>query len=141
MNATKNGIASTKLKHILINICKYVLLIFAAFVALVPIVSCIFTAFKTEEEYASTNVITLPKSFLNFDNFIIAWNKANMGKAFLNSFIILICVLVGSILISAMLAYVLNRFKFPGNKLISKRICLGCYNSGLSDRRRCHRGR
>ena len=107
-----------KMKRILINICKYVLLIFAAFVALVPIVSCIFTAFKTEEEYASTNVITLPKNFLNFDNFIIAWNKANMGKAFLNSFIILICVLVGSIMISAMLAYVLNRFKFPGNGLI-----------------------
>ena len=107
-----------KMKRILINICKYVLLIFAAFVALVPIVSCIFTAFKTEEEYASTNVITLPKNFLNFDNFIIAWNKANMGKAFLNSFIILICVLVGSIMISAMLAYVLNRFKFPGNTLI-----------------------
>ena len=107
-----------KMKRILINICKYVLLIFAAFVALVPIVSCIFTAFKTEQEYANTNVITLPKSFLNFDNFIIAWNKANMGKAFLNSFIILICVLVGSIMISAMLAYVLNRFKFPGNKLM-----------------------
>ena len=89
-----------KMKRILINICKYVLLIFAAFVALVPIVSCIFTAFKTEEEYASTNVITLPKNFLNFDNFIIAWNKANMGKAFLNSFIILICVLVGSIMLS-----------------------------------------
>lgn len=52
-----------KMKRILINICKYVLLIFAAFVALVPIVSCIFTAFKTKEEYASTNVITLPKSF------------------------------------------------------------------------------
>ena len=63
-----------KMKRILINICKYVLLIFAAFVALVPIVSCIFTAFKTEEEYASTNVITLPKNFLNFD--IIAGNKS-----------------------------------------------------------------
>ena len=86
--------------------------------ALVPIVSCIFTAFKSEEEYANTNVITPPKSWLNFDNFITAWNKANMGEAFLNSFIILICVLAGSIMISAMLAYVLNRFKFPGNKLI-----------------------
>ena len=40
-----------------------------------------------------------------------------MGRAFLNSFIILICVLVGSIMISSMLAYVLNRFKFPGNAL------------------------
>ena len=121
-----------KMKRILINICKYVLLIFAAFVALVPIVSCIFTAFKTEEEYASTNVITLPKNFLNFDNFIIAWNKANMGKAFLNSFIILICVLVGSIMISAMLAYVLNRFKFPGNKLIRNLFTIATLIPGIA---------
>lgn len=121
-----------KMKRILINICKYVLLIFAAFVALVPIVSCIFTAFKTEQEYANTNVITLPKSFLNFDNFIIAWNKANMGKAFLNSFIILICVLVGSIMISAMLAYVLNRFKFPGNKLIRNLFTIATLIPGIA---------
>ena len=66
MNAAKNETASIKMKRTLINICKYALLVFAAFVALVPIVSCIFTAFKTEEEYANTNVITLPKSFLNF---------------------------------------------------------------------------
>lgn len=125
-------VASIKMKRILINICKYVLLIFAAFVALVPIVSCIFTAFKTKEEYASTNVITLPKSFLNFDNFIIAWNKASMGKAFLNSFIILICVLVGSILISAMLAYVLNRFKFPGNKLIRNLFTIATLIPGIA---------
>lgn len=123
---------ATKMKRILINICKYVLLIFAAFVALVPIVSCIFTAFKTKEEYASTNVITLPKSFLNFDNFIIAWNKANMGKAFLNSFIILICVLAGSIMISAMLAYVLNRFKFPGNKLIRNLFTIATLIPGIA---------
>ena len=121
-----------KMKRILINICKYVLLIFAAFVALVPIVSCIFTAFKTEQEYASTNVITLPKNFLNFDNFIIAWNKANMGKAFLNSFIILICVLAGSIMISAMLAYVLNRFKFPGNKLIRNLFTIATLIPGIA---------
>lgn len=132
MNATKNETASIKLKRTLINICKYVLLIFAAFVALVPIVSCIFTAFKTEEEYANTNVITLPKSFLNFSNFVTAWNKANMGKAFLNSFIILICVLVGSILISAMLAYVLNRFKFPGNKLIRNLFTIATLIPGIA---------
>lgn len=76
------------------------------------------TAFKTNEEYASTNVMVLPQSWLNFDNFVEAWKQANMGSAFLNSFMILICVLVGSVMISAMLAYVLNRFQFPGNSLI-----------------------
>jgi multiple sugar transport system permease protein len=41
-----------------------------------------------------------------------------MTKAFLNSGIILVAVLVGSILISSMLAFVLNRFAFPGNAFI-----------------------
>ena len=41
-----------------------------------------------------------------------------MGLAFRNSLIILVFVLGGSILFSSMLAYILNRFKFPGNGLI-----------------------
>ena len=112
------SLAAQKTRQLIVNILKYVLLIFASFVALVPLVSCVITAFKTNEEYANTNVMVLPESWLNFDNFIGAWKQANMGSAFLNSFIILICVLVGSVLISAMLAYVLNRFQFPGNSLI-----------------------
>ena len=86
------------------NVVKYAFLCIAAFVALVPIVSCITTAFKTNEEYASTNVMTPPSNWLNFDNFITAWKQANMGAAFINSFIVLICVLAGSVLISSMLA-------------------------------------
>ena len=105
-------------KRTAVNILKYALLIFAAFVALVPIVSCVITAFKTVEEYQTTNVMVLPQSWLYFDNFITAWKQASLGSAFLHSFMILICVLVGSVFISAMLAYVLDRFKFPGNNLI-----------------------
>ena len=43
-----------------------------------------------------------------------------MGRAFLNSAIVLVSVLAGSIIISSQLAFVLNRFKFPGNGLIRK---------------------
>lgn len=111
-------LAAQKTRQLVVNILKNVLLLFASFVALVPLVSCVITAFKTNEEYASTNVMVLPQSWLNFDNFAEAWKQANMGSAFLNSFMILICVLVGSVMISAMLAYVLNRFQFPGNSLI-----------------------
>lgn len=105
-------------QRIIISVIKYVFLIFAAFVAIVPIVSCVVTAFKTNEEYASTNVMVLPENWLYFENFKTAWKQAGMGSAFLHSLIILICVLIGSVLISAMLAYVLNRFRFPGNALI-----------------------
>ncbi len=97
---------------------KYVSLLFFTIVALVPVVSCVITAFKTDAEYQSTNVMTLPESWLNFDNFIKAFDMANMGRAFMNSLIILIFVLIGSILVGTQLAYVLNRFKFFGNALI-----------------------
>ena len=124
--------AAIRAKSIVINVFKYVLLIFSAFVALVPIVSCINTAFKTEEEYANTNVMTLPENWLNFDNFVTAWQQADMGHAFLNSFIILVCVLAGSVMISSMLAYVLNRFKFPGNGLIRNLFTIATLIPGIA---------
>lgn len=95
-------LAAQKTRQLVVNILKYVLLLFASFVALVPLVSCVITAFKTNEEYASTNVMVLPQSWLNFDNFAEAWKQANMGSAFLNSFMILICVLVGSVMLPSM---------------------------------------
>ena len=78
-------------------IFKYVSLVFFSFVAVIPIISCVITAFKTEEEYKTTNVMTLPQNWFNFDNFVEAFQRANMGTQ---------------------LAYVLNRFQFPGNGLI-----------------------
>lgn len=109
---------SQKIKHYLWIFVEYFSLIFFSFIALLPVVSCVITAFKTETEYQTTNVMTLPQSWLNFDNFIQAFNKANMGRAFLNSFIVLVFVVFGSVMVGSMLAYVLNRFKFPGNGLI-----------------------
>ena len=97
---------------------KYLSLVFFSFVAILPIVSCVITAFKTDVEYQQTNVMVLPESWLNFEDFITAFQKANMGKAFINSAIILVCVLVASVLIGTQLAYILDRFKFPGNNLI-----------------------
>lgn len=109
---------SQKIKHYLWIFIEYFSLIFFSFVALLPVVSCVITAFKTETEYQNTNVMTLPESWLNFDNFIQAFNKANMGRAFINSFIVLVFVEFGSVMVGSMLAYVLNRFTFPGNGLI-----------------------
>ena len=107
-----------KAKRSIIAVLKYITLILGAFVSVLPIIVCVITAFKTPEEYASTNVMTLPQSWTYFENFIQAWSQANMGVAFRNSIIILVCVLAGSILTGSMLAYVLSRFKFKGNGLV-----------------------
>lgn len=107
-----------KIKKIIWTVFKYVSLTFGAFLSVLPVVVCVITAFKTPEEYASTNVMTLPQSWTYLENFIQAWKQANMAVAFKNSTIILVCVLAGSILTGSTLAYVLSRFKFKGNGLI-----------------------
>ena len=107
-----------KIGKYLLVFLKYFSLVFFSFVAVLPIVSCVITAFKTDIEYQQTNVMVMPESWLNFDNFIQAFQRANMGRAFINSIIVLVCVLAASVFIGTQLAYVLNRFKFPGNNLI-----------------------
>lgn len=107
-----------KTRSVILTVLKYLSLAFFAFWAVLPVFSCVITAFKTDTEYNSTSVMTLPESFLNFENFKNAFEKANMGRAFINSTIILVFVLVISVILGTQLAYVLNRFTFPGNNLI-----------------------
>lgn len=99
------------------TVFKYFTLILVSFTSVLPILSCVITAFKSKAEYQSTNVMQLP-SVWQFSNFVDVFKTANMGQAFINSGIILVFVLAGSILIGTSLAYVLNRFKFHGNALI-----------------------
>ena len=108
----------SKVKRFTWKFFQYFSLILFSFIALLPVVSCVVTAFKTETEYINTNVMDMPESWLNIQNFIDAFVKADMGRAFINSTIILFFVVLGSVMIGSMLAYVLNRFKFPGNELI-----------------------
>lgn len=107
-----------KVKKCLWIFIKYFSMIFFSFVSILPIVSCVITAFKTDTEYQNTNVMTPPESWLNFSNFTDAFSRAHMGRAFLNSIIVVVVVVVGSVMIGSMIAYVLNRFQFPGNGLI-----------------------
>ena len=111
---------------------KYVMLICAALVALVPVCVCVLTAFKTTDEYNSTSVLDLPKSFLYFENFKVAFKEANMLRGFLNTAIVLVVVLIVSILIGSMLAYVLNRFKFKGNGIIQNLFTFAALIPGIA---------
>lgn len=113
-------------------IFKYFMLIAAALIALVPVCVCILTAFKTNDEYNNTSVLDLPASFLNFDNFKIAFQQANMLRGFINTALVLIVVLTASIFIGSMLAYVLNRFKFKGNAIIQNLFTFAALIPGIA---------
>ena len=55
--------AKNRIAKYLWTFIKYFSLILAGFIAVLPVASCVITAFKTPEEYASTNVMTLPGKF------------------------------------------------------------------------------
>ena len=54
--------ALQKIGKYIVGFLKYFSLVFFAFVAVLPIVSCVITAFKTETEYAQTNVMEIGRA-------------------------------------------------------------------------------
>ncbi|WP_435924801.1 carbohydrate ABC transporter permease [Paenibacillus sp. DYY-L-2] len=100
------------------SVVKYASLLFGAFVALIPIVVVLFASFKTNQEYGATSPLTPPENWLNFSNYTKAFVNGKMLLGFGNTVIIVVVSIIGATLIGSMIAYVLNRFKFRGNKLL-----------------------
>ncbi|KNY26865.1 carbohydrate ABC transporter permease [Pseudobacteroides cellulosolvens] len=109
---------STRIISFIISVIKYLSLIIASLAAIIPILTVFFASFKTEEEYAATDPLKFPKNWLNFENFKQAFTDGNMNTGFINTIIILVFVLAGTIIFGTMVAYVLDRFNFKGRKLI-----------------------
>jgi N-acetylglucosamine transport system permease protein len=94
----------------------HTLLGFWALMVIFPFLWMIMTSFKTDPEilFSPWNV---PDS-LQWDNFSRAWNEAHIGRYFVNSLIVIVPSLTGTLLVSAMAAYVLARFEFPGRRIL-----------------------
>jgi N-acetylglucosamine transport system permease protein len=89
------------------------LLIWAVMV-IFPFLWMIMTAFKTDREIL-TDPFGLPGKLV-WDNFERAWTSANIGTYFVNTLIVMAMSLTGTLLVSAMAAYVIARFEFPFNR-------------------------
>ena len=96
---------------------KYSSLVLASLVTLVPLVVIVLTALKTAQDYATSGPLDLPKH-VTFANFGIAFRDADMGRAFVNTTIILVASVIGTIIIGTMTAYALDRFHFRFKKLV-----------------------
>ena len=91
--------------------------------ALYPLVWMIFSSLKSEKDFAN-NQLGLPESF-HFDNYARAWKMANMDTSVRNSFVVTAIAVVLVLILSFLLAYILNRYKFHGNRLIYALFLLG----------------
>jgi len=81
-----------------------------------PLLWAVVSSFKTNTEFLS-DPWGLPM-VARFDNFARAWTVANIGQYFVNSVIVVVISVPLTMLFGAMVAYVLSRYSFPGNRLI-----------------------
>ena len=88
----------------------------AAILVLIPLAWTLIQSFKTSQEFFES-VWTLPQT-LHIDNYINAWNEANMGQYFFNSIFVATLGVVFSLLMAVPAAYCLARYSFFGSKVI-----------------------
>jgi len=79
---------------------------------------------KSTPEFLSTSPWALPQQ-ARFSNYALAWRKAKIGTYFLNSLIAAVTGAGGSVLLSALAAYVIARIKFKFNELLGNYFIVG----------------
>ncbi|WP_262315277.1 carbohydrate ABC transporter permease [Lacticaseibacillus parakribbianus] len=96
---------------------KYLLLVIGAVVAIVPILVVFLGSFKSNTEFLSTGVLSLPKH-LDFSNYKTAFVNGQMLTGFKNTFLIFAISMVGKLLLGSAFAFAINRFNFKLKKPI-----------------------
>ena len=94
----------------------YALMIIAAFLWLVPILTGLVTSVRTFDDILSNGFISWPEK-VTLKNYVTAWNRGGLSRYLPNSFIITIPSLVLTMFFASLAAYALARFKFRGNRL------------------------
>ncbi len=98
-----------KAVRVLFSILKYVILIGACLLVILPLLVVLIGSFKTHDEYITTNVFALP-SVPQFGNFVAAFVDGDVMHGLLNTAIILVISCAGTIITGTMTAFVLQRF-------------------------------
>jgi N-acetylglucosamine transport system permease protein len=82
-----------------------------------PLIWVLLASFKNNTEIFLGQPFALPHSF-SFDTYVSAWTEAHVGRYFINSVFVVLVSTAGTMLFGAMAAYVLARYRFPGNRFI-----------------------
>lgn len=94
----------------------HIILTLWALLVILPLLWTVYTSFKTSREIL-TDPFGLPEH-MQWSNYSRAWEEARIGEYFLNTLIVVGAGLFIVMLLGAMCAYVLARFRFPGNRII-----------------------
>lgn len=95
----------------------YIFLTAILIISIFPVIYIVLASFKSNAEILTSGANIIPQNFI-LDNYIQAWNLANFKLYTWNSLYMTFFIVIGSIITTTTLAYVLNRGVFAGRKLI-----------------------
>jgi len=95
----------------------YIFLIGFTFIYMTPFFGAVITSIRTQDDISANGFWSIP-SEITLTNYPDAWTQGNVNNYLLNSFLITIPALAGTIFLSSLSAFALARYKFPGNRLI-----------------------
>jgi multiple sugar transport system permease protein len=96
------------------RVALHVFLIAMALLWLFPLLWVLYTALRPISDTIVNGYVTLPQS-LTLDNFVSAWNEAELPRFFLNTLIVVVPALILILFISSMLGFAFSRFSFKLN--------------------------
>ncbi len=96
----------------------FIIALIVSMVWLIPIIFLFVIPFKTTADYASSSFFSLPQSFGLFESFSYAWDKANIGRPFLNSILYVVVSSTLTVLLSSLAAYAIVKLKLKGSFFI-----------------------
>ena len=105
-----------KVKCITTSFFIHAFLILISFGCLFPLWWAFASSLKTQQTVFS-DLSFFPKS-PHWENYYVAWTKADFGLYFLNSLIYTVTVVIGVILVSSLAAYAFSRLRFPGKNIL-----------------------
>lgn len=115
-NPIKSVPPSRKKQTLLKDFISYIILAYFIVVTVYPVVWMISGSLKDEGEFYK-NIWGLPQ-ILNFDNYVNAWTRGNMGSNFLNSIIVTVSTVAIVLVCASIAAYALSKINFRGRNLI-----------------------
>lgn len=98
------------------NFIIHIILIIGSVAMLLPFLWMILTSLKTLTESTTIPPTILPKS-MKWSNYKDVWNLLPFPKFYINTILMLIGRIAGSLFFSAMAAYAFARINFPGKNL------------------------
>lgn len=105
-----------KTKNYIFNIFNHGIFIIVALIVLLPLLLVVLSSFKTPEQIAMGNHLSLPAPF-TLENYTEVFVKGNILTGLKNSVLLVIGTVVVNVLLSSMVAYSLSRFEFTLKKV------------------------